>query len=142
MKGFLASISACCLLVGIGSMLNGTASTIEVPVSYEIAATTPATMESHTSFDQVSAASGDILASVSRPLAAGRGGCSGDSCSGGQCGVPQQQSVTVTESASAASEEGERRRPVVGAAMGVGKVIRGVLGSERRQARRQARRGG
>lgn len=139
MKNVLPILCCVLLLIG-GTMLTAPASqTIEVPVTYTVAdSAPPAPAATHNPVDPAATTGlvpnlADQLATNTRLAGAGGGyHCNGDSCDGGQCGD--------NASASSAEDDGGQRLlgRVASRVRGVGSAI---LGVERRQARRAARRG-
>jgi len=140
MRGFLSILAVSLILIGAGSVLTAPAATEThtLDLAYEVqdmpsdAATPTATQK----------------AVVPDVLLASAGGCANGCCPYAprietrKVEREQTKTVTTTETACSESNERSRRRPVVGAVCGAGKVVRGIFGHDRRAARRAARRGG
>ncbi len=129
MRQVLSVLCAIMLLTGAGQLMTAPAGQIiEVPVTANVqpVATTPT--QTPTLPDKL--------------LLVGGGGRSGGVCPlGGDCGAANNKPAD-TAAVSDGDDDGGRRRPVVRVAVGAGKIVRGILGHQRRVARREARRSG
>jgi hypothetical protein len=126
MKSF-AGLICCCLLIGAIGQLQ------TAPAELMSSATAATRLPPATNDQGVIGSIPIDLASLKRPDSAG-GGCAAGCCPA----ATTAPNVAATE----ATDEGGRKHRIVGAVASVGKSVRGLLGHDRRVARRSARRGG
>ncbi len=144
MRGVLPILCGVLLLIGGGLMVADATQTAtgELPMTYTIMppAVVPTLTPSIQPDTNGIAAPVDQLAMLSRPATAG------GYCPNGICPLRKTvnavKTVTTTVTQAVVSEEGGgSRRPLRAVVAGIGSRVKAIIGVERRQARRAARRG-
>lgn len=136
-KFSLVCLAVCCMTIGAGNLMTAPAADATVELQYEIATLAPELPPSMPdSADAPITVPSDLLA-----VAITRSSCAGGSCDSGRCGVSVSDNRPTAPASTDSADS--RRRPVVGAAVGVGQrgvgIVKKVFGRERRMARRAAR---